>query len=106
MALFLWQILCRLRVKTLIIPAISDMLETWTKSFSFKPLEPSQREEVKNLSLMVFAETTLLQKSMQCAGEFVQEGSLCASWPPCSYFSFIFCAVKFFLLQATCLSWN
>ncbi|ONK57499.1 uncharacterized protein A4U43_C09F1130 [Asparagus officinalis] len=67
------EILRSLHVEKLIIPAIPDMLETWTTSFSFKPLEPSHKEEVKNLSLMVFAETTLLQKSLQRTEAFVQD---------------------------------
>lgn len=101
---FVCQILCSLHVVKLIIPAIPDMLETWTKSFSFKPLEPSHREEVKNLSLVVFAETTLLQKSMHSKGAFANEGSVSASLPSDSYFSSTLSAVKLLLLSDTCLS--
>ncbi|XXG62569.1 hypothetical protein AAC387_Pa05g0900 [Persea americana] len=56
------QMLSCLHVKKLIIPAISELLNTWMESFSFKPLEPSHKEEIRNLSMLVFAETALLQK--------------------------------------------
>ena len=94
MVLFLWQILCSLHVEKLIIPAIPDLLETWTRSFSFKPLEPSHREEIKNLSLMVFAETTLLQKSIHRTSTLVQEGIYLSV---SSYFTL--CMVKWLLLS-------
>ncbi|XP_026663146.2 uncharacterized protein LOC103714273 isoform X2 [Phoenix dactylifera] len=58
------DLLSSLCIKKLIIPAVPDLLETWMKSFSFKPLEPSFRDEIRNLSIVVFAKTTLLQKSI------------------------------------------
>jgi hypothetical protein len=51
-------------VEKLLVPAIADRVETWTRSFSFKPVEQQLREEVKRLSLVVITGTTLLQKSI------------------------------------------
>ncbi|KAF6158999.1 hypothetical protein GIB67_042080 [Kingdonia uniflora] len=58
------EMLTSMYVEKLILPAIPDMLETWTKSFPFKPLESSHKDEVRNLNLMVFNDTTLLQKPL------------------------------------------
>ncbi|XP_058088661.1 uncharacterized protein LOC131235489 isoform X2 [Magnolia sinica] len=66
------EMLSSLHVEKLIIPAIPDLLETWMTSFSFKPLELSHREEIKNLVMIVFAETILLQKSI-CKPEMEDE---------------------------------
>ncbi|KAJ0973358.1 hypothetical protein J5N97_021317 [Dioscorea zingiberensis] len=56
--------LSSLNIRKLIIPAIPDLLETWTKSFGFKLLEQSDKDEIMNLSMMIFAGTTLLQKTI------------------------------------------
>ncbi|XP_042501440.1 uncharacterized protein LOC122079229 isoform X2 [Macadamia integrifolia] len=59
------KMLSSLHVEKLIIPAIPDLLGTWMTSFSFKPLESSHIEEIRNLNMMIFADTTLLQKSLR-----------------------------------------
>ncbi|KAF3337284.1 Increased DNA methylation 1 [Carex littledalei] len=58
------QMLSLLEVEKLVVPAIPDMVNTWTGSFSFKLLEPPLKEEIKNISLVIFAETTLLEKTI------------------------------------------
>ncbi|KAI3984940.1 hypothetical protein MKX01_004708 [Papaver californicum] len=56
------EILSKLHVENLIIPATPVMLETWTKSFSFQHLELSCKDEFRNLNIVQFADTTILQK--------------------------------------------
>ncbi|TVU36994.1 hypothetical protein EJB05_18956, partial [Eragrostis curvula] len=56
------QVLASMQVEKLLVPAIADRVETWTRSFSFKPVEPQLREEIKKLNLVVITGTTLLQK--------------------------------------------
>ncbi|KAF0893789.1 hypothetical protein E2562_029683 [Oryza meyeriana var. granulata] len=56
------QMLASLLVENLVIPAVADLVETWKRSFSFRPMQAEVREEAKKLSLVVITGTTLLQK--------------------------------------------
>ncbi|RZC78554.1 hypothetical protein C5167_002763 [Papaver somniferum] len=72
--IYLFNMLSKLHVENLILPATPDMLGTWTKSFSFQHLALSCKNEFRNLNIVQFADTTILQKSIHCGRDVKQFG--------------------------------
>ncbi|XP_042494851.1 increased DNA methylation 1-like [Macadamia integrifolia] len=58
------EMLKSFKVEKLVLAAIPNLVDTWTLGFGFEPLEDKDREQLKNINLMVFPGTTWLKKSL------------------------------------------
>ncbi|KAG7543533.1 Zinc finger FYVE/PHD-type [Arabidopsis thaliana x Arabidopsis arenosa] len=53
-----------LKVDKLVIPAVPELIDTWTSGFGFTPVNESEKKTIKNLNLLVFPGVDMLGKSL------------------------------------------
>jgi len=56
------QMLHRIGVQLLVLPAVPELMDTWRGAFGFQPLSSHQKKELTKLNLMAFPGTSLLHK--------------------------------------------
>lgn len=59
-----YQALGSLKVDKLVIPAVPELIDTWTSGFGFSPVNESAKKTIKNLNLLVFPGVDMLEKSL------------------------------------------
>ena len=62
LASLLVQMLNRIGVELLVLPAVPELMDTWRVAFGFQPLNSHQKKELTKLNLMAFPGTSLLHK--------------------------------------------
>ncbi|CAJ2659671.1 increased DNA methylation 1 isoform X2 [Trifolium pratense] len=58
------EMLMSVKVEKLVVSAIPELVETWTKGFGFVPVGDIDKQRLKKINLMVFPGTVLLEKSL------------------------------------------
>lgn len=71
------QMLISVKVEKLVISAIPDLVETWTKGFGFTLVDDIERQRLNKINLMVFPGTVLLEKPLHGKEKIEAETGLC-----------------------------
>ncbi|KAI5605363.1 hypothetical protein BDE02_01G346800 [Populus trichocarpa] len=58
------EMLISFKVEKLVISAIPDLVETWTKGFGFIPVSKDEKQSLNKINFMVFPGTILLKKQL------------------------------------------
>ncbi|MED6223204.1 hypothetical protein PIB30_071711 [Stylosanthes scabra] len=58
------EMLTSVKVEKLVVAAIPDLVETWTKGFGFTPMDAAEKQKLNKINLMVFPGTMLLEKPL------------------------------------------
>ncbi|KAK7246969.1 hypothetical protein RIF29_41842 [Crotalaria pallida] len=66
------KVLGNLGVKRLVLPAVPDMLETWTKSFGFVEMSDSERAQYLDHVLLQFPQTKMCHKVLRRSPLMIQ----------------------------------
>ncbi|CAH2079556.1 unnamed protein product [Thlaspi arvense] len=53
-----------LKVDKLVIPAVPELMDTWTSGFGFRPVDELEKKTIKNLNLVVFPGVDMLEKPL------------------------------------------
>lgn len=75
-SLFYLQLLLDLGVERLLLPAVPELLETWTGSFGFTVISNSDRIELAENSILSFQGTTMCQKVLNVACTNLQDQNI------------------------------
>ena len=72
--------LISVKVEKLVVAAIPDLVDTWTKGFGFELVEESEKRSLSKINFMVFPGTVLLKKTLYSEHFFYRSFSCCFSY--------------------------